>query len=116
MNENIVEFPRNRIIREHAGAEYIEKAKERGKQNFAETVSDDLISVLLEELENFGVDTSQDEFIKDFSMTVDSLRATIYRSFGVPHHLHDFIDTHVKMIHRETGELVEPGEVDLERE
>ena len=107
MTENIVEFPRHRIVRENAGHEYIEQAKEKSKANFAENISDDLIGILLEEIENVGVDTSTDEFMKDFSMTVDSLRATVYRTFGVPHHLHEFIDKNVKMIHRETGEPID---------
>jgi len=107
MTENIVEFPRHRIVREHAGIACIEQVKEKSKQTYAESVSDDLIGALLEEMENMGIDTTTDSFIKDFSMTVDSMRATIYRSFGVPHHLHEFIDKSVKMIHRETGEPVD---------
>lgn len=107
MTENVVEFPKHRIVREYAGVDYVEKVKEKSKANFAESVSDDMISVLLEEMENVGIDTGSDQFIKDFSMTVDALRATIYRTFDVPHHLHDFIDNNVKMIHRETGEVIE---------
>lgn len=112
MTKNVLEFPKSRIVREHAGVEYIEKAKEKSKANYAETVADDLIHALLEEIEDMGIDTSTDQFIKDFSMTVDSLRATIYRTLEVPHHLHEFIDKSVKMIHRETGEVIEPGDLD----
>lgn len=107
MKENIVEFPRHRIVREFAGSEFLEQAKEKSKQNFAESLSDDLVTVLLTEMENIGIDTSTDKFMKDFSMTVDSLRATVYRSFDVPHHLHAFIDKNVKMINRETGEPID---------
>jgi transcriptional regulator NrdR family protein len=107
MKENIVEFPRNRIVREFAGSEFLEQVKEKSKQNFAESISDDLVTYLLTEMENIGIDTSTDKFLKDFSMTVDSLRAAVYRSFDVPHHLHDFIDKNVKMINRETGEPID---------
>jgi molecular chaperone GrpE (heat shock protein) len=111
MTENIVEFPRHRIVREYAGVEYIEQVKEKSKQNFAESVADDLISALLDEIDNMGIDTTSDSFMKDFSMTVDSLRATVYRTFDVEHHLHSFIDKNVKMINRETGE-----QIDIEEE
>jgi hypothetical protein len=47
-------------------------------------------------------------------MTVDSLRATVYRTLEVPHHLHEFIDNSVKMIHRETGKVIEPGDLDID--
>jgi hypothetical protein len=70
---------------------------------------------MLEQIENFGIDTESDNFMKDFSLTVDGLRATVYRSFGIPHHLHDFIDENVKMIYRETGQPVELDEVDSEK-
>jgi hypothetical protein len=111
MTENVLEFPRNRIVREHAGIiendQTIVEVKERSRKSYADGIADDLIDVLLEEMENFGVDTDRDSFIKDFSMTVDSLRATVYRTFGVDHHLHLFIDKNVKMINRETGEPIE---------
>lgn len=106
MKENVVEFPRHRIVREYAGLEYVEQVKEKSKQNFAEGLSDELVTTLLTEMENIGIDTSTDKFMKDFSMTVDALRATVYRSLDVPHHLHDFIDRNVKMINRETGEPI----------
>lgn len=114
MTENVLNFPRDRIVREHAGIMVddvtLEQAKERSRANFAESISDELISIMLEEMENLGIDTSLNSFMKDFSLTVDALRATINRSFDVPHHLHDFIDEHVKMIHKETGKLVELDE------
>ena len=111
MTENILEFPKHRIVREYAGVlendPTIGQAKERSRFNFAESVSDELINVLLNEMENFGMETESDTFLKDFSMTVDAMRATVYRTFGVPHPLHDFIDNNVKMIHRDTGEVIE---------
>ena len=111
MTENVVEFPRHRIVREYAGItendQTIVEFKERSRKSYADGISDDLIGALLEEMENVGIDTNQDSFIKDFSMTVDSLRATVYRTFDVEHHLHNFIDKNVKMINRETGEPIE---------
>ena len=114
MTQNVVEFPKSRIIREHAGVEYVEKAKEKSKLNFAESVSDDLVDALLEEIESMGIDTNSDQFVKDFSMTVDTLRATVYRTLDVPHHLHDFIDNNVKMIYKDSGKLVNPDEIDTD--
>lgn len=110
MTENVVEFPKSRIVREYAGItqndETIGLVKERSRLNYAETIADELVEALLMEMENLGVDTTPDPFLKDFSMTVDALRATIYRSFNVPHHLHDFIDKNVKMINKVTGEPI----------
>lgn len=114
--KNIVEFPKNKIFRDApVNLELIEKAKEKATINFADSVTDTMIDTLLEGLDNFGIDTEEEAFIKDFSLTVDSIRATIYRSLGINHNLHSFIDDNVKLINRETGELLTPEEIDNEK-
>lgn len=111
--KNIVEFPKNKIFRDApVNLELIEKAKEKATINFADSVVDTMIDNLLEGLDNFGIDTEEEAFIKDFSLTVDAIRATVYRSLGITHRLHEFIDENVKLINRVTGELLEPEEVD----
>lgn len=94
----VVEFPKNKIVREApVNVEQIEKVKEKGLLNFADGMVDDLIGNLYAELENYGLDTSGDHFDKDFSFAVDGLRACIFRSLGLKHHLHEFLDTNVTM-------------------
>lgn len=107
MTENVVEFPSHRIVREHAGIQLVKEAQEKGLQKYADTITEDMIGNMVEELENYGIDVDRNAFLKDFSLTVDSLRATIYRQFELNHALHDFIDKNVKMINRQTGEPVE---------
>jgi hypothetical protein len=34
---------------------------------------------------------------------VDALRAAVYRSLGLDHHLHDFIDDNVKLLENSEG-------------
>jgi len=94
----VVEFPKSKIVREApVNVEQIEKAKEKGLLNFADGIVDDLIGNLYSELENYGLDTSGDHFDKDFSFAVDGLRACIFRSLDLKHHLHEFLDTNVTM-------------------
>ena len=109
--KNIVEFPKNKIFRDApVNIELIEKAKEKALASFADSVVETMIDNLLEGLDNFGIDTEEDAFIKDFSLTVDAIRATVYRSLGIPHKLHEFIDDNVKLINRITGEPLDPDE------
>lgn len=111
--KNIVEFPKSKIFREAPiNIEVIEKAKEKATTNFADQIVDSIIEGMLEQIENCGIDTDTADFMKDFSLSVDGLRATVYRSLGIAHHLHAFIDENVKMINRETGEAVDLEEVD----
>lgn len=113
--KNILEFPKNKIIREMpADIEVIEKAKEKAINTFADQIVDMTIENILEQFESYGIDTETKHFRKDISLTIDGLRATVYRAFGIPHHLHDFIDNNVKMMNKETGEFIDLDEDDDE--
>ena len=107
MNDKVLNFPSHRIIREHADVEVIAKAKQKSTLKFADTITEEIVGNIIEDLENSGVDVETKHFIKDFSMVADCLRATVYRHFELEHPLHDFIDTNVKMISKKTGELIE---------
>lgn len=101
-NDKVVQFPKSKIVRETpVDIEVLEKAKIKGKQNFADNIVDDIIGFVVGDLENYGVDVDNEQFIKDFSLTADALRATVYRSFFLNHNLHEFIDNNVTMEIRE---------------
>lgn len=105
----IVNFPTNRIVREvRPNIEEIEKVKEKGKQNYADGVAEEIAASLLIELENFGVDTNAKEFRKDFAFLHDVIKCLIYRNMDLKHGLQQFIDENVQII--EVGK--EPTEND----
>ena len=102
MNDKVVEFPKSRIVREiPVHIEEIEKAKERGLTSYADGIVDDLVGNIYTEIENYGLDVDSDHFEKDFSFAMDGIRSTVYRILGIKHHLHDFVDTSVKMMKRD---------------
>jgi hypothetical protein len=104
----IVEFPKHKIVREIPTDEgVVSEAKIKGRMNYADGIVDDMVDIMLEELENQGIDVENDFFMKDFSMTVDALRATVYRQLDLEHGLHNFIDENVRMIDRKTGKVIE---------
>lgn len=104
-NDKVVQFPKSKIVREApVDIEVLEKTKEKGIQNFADNIVDDVIGFIIGDLENYGVDIDQEQFIKDFSLTADSLRATVYRSFQLSHGLHEFIDNNVVITPKEVDE------------
>jgi hypothetical protein len=93
----VIEFPKNKVVRELP--EEIHQARARkADQKFADSVVDELSGFLLTELDNYDIEVENKTFAKDFVLVVDSLRATIYRSLGLDHHLHTFIDDNVHMI------------------
>ncbi len=94
----VVEFPKNKIVREAPiNVEQIEKAKEKGLINFADSIVDDMIGNIYSELDNYGLDTEGENFDKDFSFAMDGLRACVFRALGIKHHLHEFLDANVTM-------------------
>lgn len=105
---NVFKFPEHKIVREITPPiEQIEAAKEKGRQNFADGIIVDFIDNTLNLLDNYGVDTDGAEFEKDFSFVIDTVKATIYRSMTLKHHLHDFIDKNVTVIKKDNQEKLE---------
>jgi len=105
----IVEFPKHKIIRDFPSEpiqiEKIQKAKEKGLHVFAESIVDEITTGLYQELELTGIDMESDEFNKDFALTVDALRSTIYRALDLKHHLHEFVDNNVVL--RKLSDIIE---------
>ena len=108
MSNNVFKFPEHKIVREvPPQIEEIEKAKEKGKQNYAEDIITDFAESMLGALDSYGIDQDGKNFDKDLSFAVEAIRAMIYRSLALEHHLHDFVDTHVSVLKRdEAGNLV----------
>lgn len=108
MSNNVFKFPEHKIVREiPPQIEEIEKAKEKGKQNYAEDIINDFAESMLGALDSYGIDQDGKNFDKDLSFAVEAIRAMIYRSLGLEHHLHDFVDSHVSILKRdENGNLV----------
>lgn len=99
MTNNVLEFPKDKIFREApTNIEAVEKVKEKGKQNYADGMSEEIAASLLIELENFGVDTARKDFNKDFVFLADVIKCLIYRNMDLSHGLQSFIDENVMII------------------
>lgn len=105
---NVFKFPEHKIVREiPPQIEELEKAKEKGRQNYADDIIEDLIEGIMNTLDNYGVDNEGKTFEKDFSFAIEALRGSIYRSLSINHHLHEFIDSNVTVIKRgEAGDMI----------
>jgi len=97
MNDKVIEFPKSKVVRELP--EEIHKARQqKADQKFADSVVDELAGFLLTELDNYNIPVENKQFAKDMVLVVDSLRAAVYRSLDLEHHLHIFIDDNVKIL------------------
>lgn len=96
---NVVQFPKNKIVRETLpNIEELNRVKEKGIRNFADTLVADVSANILGDLDNYGIDVDNDEFVKDFHFFVATLCATVYRTLGVDHPLHKFMDESVVIV------------------
>lgn len=113
---NVFKFPESKIVREiPPQIEEIEKAKEKGKQNYAEDIAIDFAESMLAVLDSYGIEQDTEHFGKDLAFTVESIRAMIYRSLGIKHHLHNFIDNNVSILRKDkNGNIVLDSPSDTE--
>jgi hypothetical protein len=102
MTEKVIEFPKHKVVRDVPG-EVIEERNRRADQKMADSIVDEIAGIMITELDNYYVSVEDKQFTKDFILVVDSLKAAVYRSFGIDHHLHPFIDDNVKLIEGHEG-------------
>lgn len=105
---NVFKFPENKIVREiPPNIEEIEKHRERGRQNYAEDIVNDIIENLIALLDSYGVDQDGKNFERDFTFAIDTVRSMIYRAMNVEHTLQEFVDNHVSIMKKdETGNVI----------
>lgn len=97
-DSTILPFPRSKIVREILPeSEELKRLKAKNTQNFADTVVQDMSEEILVALTEVGLDTDGENFNKDFHFFVGTLHSMVYRSLGIEHDLHKFIDDNVQI-------------------
>ena len=97
MTDKVIEFPKNKVVREIPEEVHIER-QAKADQKLADTIVDEVAGLMITELDNYFVPVTEKQFAKDIILVVDALKAAVYRSFDIDHHLHPFIDDNVKLI------------------
>lgn len=104
MTDKVIEFPKSKVVREIPDEVHKERqAKAEMKQ--ADAIVDEIAGIMLTELDNYCVEIHDKQFAKDIILVVDALKAAVYRSYGIDHHLHPFIDDNVKLIEGDIDSL-----------
>ena len=100
-NTNLLMFPRERIVRKiEKGLEDIEA---NARENYINQVVDHYAEYLVRQFALHGVDLQSNGFDKHYALTIEFLRASICKSFGIDHPLHEPM-----------GELIEQIEQSIE--
>lgn len=104
---NVVEFPRHKIVRENTvDAEVERKRKEKSLISYANSLVEEITENLLMDFDNSGVDVDTDTFAKDFHFLAGIITATVYRSMEIKHDLHQFIDERVRIVKEDAFDIL----------
>lgn len=108
----VLEFPKNKIIRENVpDVEEIKQAKAKSVVKFADTLIEEMSESILNDFDNYGIDTERESFGKDFHFFVEVLSATVYRTLNLEHPLHSFLDENVEVV--ETNNMDEVNHIEI---
>ena len=97
MTDKVIEFPKSKVVRD-VPDEQLKERSLRQAEKLADTIVDEIMGIVIAELDNFLIDVKDKKSTKDLVLVIDALRAAVYRSLGLDHHLHPFIDKNVKLI------------------
>ena len=106
MTEKVIEFPKHKVVRDLPG-NVMEERQRRADQKMADSIVEELTGIIITELDKYNVNIEDESFTKDLVLTVDALRATVYRQFGFEHHLHPYIEKNIKIISKKDAEAME---------
>ena len=104
MTDKVIEFPKHKVVRD-VPDEVFEERNRRADQEVADAMVEEMTGFLLTELDNYDVEVENATFVKDFIVVVDSLKGAIYRSFGLDHPFHAFVDKNVSVYDADFGTL-----------
>ena len=97
MTDKVIEFPKHKVVRDVPG-EVIEERNRKADQKVADSIVDEMASIIVTELDNYNLEVTDKSFAKDFILVVDAIKSAVYRQFGLDHHFHPFVDENVSII------------------
>jgi hypothetical protein len=103
---NIIKFPSTHIkaSQQDFSSEEKEASLQREKiikiEEALEFVSTESIGMVY----RMGFDITREDYVKDVTLIVDSLRSLMYRTMNMEHPIHVFVDKNYKMVDSEEGE------------
>ncbi len=95
---NVLKFPGATNFKEFSTPEGLGNHFEENKKLYLDSIVDFYVSQLINRLGIHGFAIYEDKFLDDFSITVEMLRATLYRSLELENALHPEMDRIVGMI------------------
>lgn len=101
---NVIKFPENRIIR-LGNVPFFNEDIDEHKTKYIDSILSRHMQALYNKLGFDGINTENEQFYKDYSFVVESLRSALYRSMEMTHPIQQFVDVNFEMSPEELAEL-----------
>tara|TARA_B000000565_G_C23597464_1_gene305796 strand:- start:246 stop:593 length:348 start_codon:yes stop_codon:yes gene_type:complete len=105
----IIKFPKE-SIRQNDSLDMLKKIR-RQKEHYINNIVDQHCSSLLANIGLSGFKIDNEEFMKDFAFTVESVRSALYRNMGIHHEFHTTLDEMSEIL--DTEELSEEEQMSM---
>lgn len=112
MTNNVIHFPKAKQISPPQSLDEVKEELARNKMTFVDGIVNHYSSQLANKFAMHGFRIDDENFLKDFAFTVESLRSGLYRSLGVNHPFQELMDDTIEQMEFEEGELDEDDEED----
>lgn len=94
---NVISFPEEKIYKVHKTPRNYQKKLAEHKINYVDFIIQKNMTMLYNQLGMDGFDIGSDEFMRDFSYSVEVLKSALYRTIDLPHPIQTFIDKNIDM-------------------
>ena len=94
----IIGFPEAKIVRLPPDPNE-EEEHTKMLERRAENITRELLSDIIDEFTiGYGIDVENEIFQRDFSYAMECINAVIYRSLGLTHPMHEFLDECIEVV------------------
>lgn len=105
MTDNVVQFPKDKMLSPPQSMEEVRAELNHNKMQYVDGIVNHYSSQLANKFAMHGFRIDDENFLKDFAFTVESLRSGLYRSIGVDHPFQELMDDTIEQMEVEEGEL-----------
>ncbi len=97
---NIISFPEGNIVRRVKSSQSKEQSLDmtHNKKMYLDTLTEHYSTSLLSNLGRHGFEIQDENFIKNYAYTVETLRSALYQSVGIQHPLKKHVDKCIQEI------------------
>lgn len=109
---NVVQFPKLKANTPPQSMDEVKYELAKNKMHYVDGIVNHYSTQLANKFAMHGFKIDDENFLRDFAFTVESLRSGLYRSLGVEHPFQELMDDTIEQMEIEEGELDEDDEED----